>query len=93
MPLWRSASLTFQSSHACLKKAEPIPKPTILSLSKRGVPIHDLPVEYFAWFAKKGFPKGKLGELLKIVHQMKVDGSDAAFDPMRKRNGGRTKLR
>jgi hypothetical protein len=24
---------------------------------------------------------------------MKVDGSDFAFDPMRKRNGGRTKLR
>jgi uncharacterized protein len=59
-----------------------------------GVPIYDLPVEYLAWFAQKGgFPKGRLGELLKIIHQMKVDGSDAAFDPMRKRNGGRTSLR
>src|SRR6186713_642238 len=58
-----------------------------------GVPIFDLPVEYLAWFARKGFPKGRLGELLKIVHQMKVDGSDFAFDPMRKRKGGRTKLR
>lgn len=60
----------------------------------RGVPIFDLPAEYLAWFAQKGgFPKGRLGELLKIVYQMKVDGSDFAFDPMRKRNGGRTKLR
>lgn len=59
----------------------------------RGVPIYDLPAEYLAWFAQKGFPKGRLGELLKIVHQMKVDGSDFAFDPMRKRNGGRTNLR
>jgi uncharacterized protein (DUF3820 family) len=59
----------------------------------RGVPIFDLPAEYLAWFAQKGFPKGRLGELLKIVHQMKVDGSDFAFDPMRKRNGGKTKLR
>ncbi len=58
-----------------------------------GVPIFDLPVEYLAWFAQKGFPKGRLGDLLKIVHQMKVDGSDFAFDPMRKRNGGRTTLR
>jgi uncharacterized protein (DUF3820 family) len=58
-----------------------------------GVPIFDLPVEYLAWFAHKGFPNGRLGELLKIVHQMKVDGSDFAFDPMRKRKGGRTKLR
>ncbi len=64
------------------------------SFPPRGVPIYDLPVEYLAWFAQKGgFPKGRLGELLKIIHQMKVDGSDAAFDGMRKRNGGRTKLR
>lgn len=58
-----------------------------------GVPIFDLPAEYLAWFNQKGFPKGRLGELLKIVYQMKVDGSDLAFDPMRKRNGGRTVLR
>jgi uncharacterized protein len=58
-----------------------------------GVPIFDLPAEYLAWFAQKGYPKGRLGDLLKIVHQMKVDGSDFAFDPMRKRNGGRTTLR
>ncbi|WP_211325634.1 DUF3820 family protein [Roseimicrobium gellanilyticum] len=58
-----------------------------------GVPIFDLPAEYLAWFNQKGFPKGRLGELLKIVYQMKVDGSDLAFDPMRKRNGGRTMLR
>ena len=58
-----------------------------------GVPIFDLPAEYLAWFAQKGFPKGRLGTLLKIVHQMKVDGSDFAFDPMRQRNGGKTKLR
>ncbi len=58
-----------------------------------GVPIFDLPVEYLAWFAQKGFPKGRLGDLLKIVHQMKADGSDFAFDDMRKRNGGRTPLR
>ncbi|MFZ4764864.1 MAG: DUF3820 family protein [Roseimicrobium sp.] len=58
-----------------------------------GVPIYDLPVEYLAWFAKKGFPKGQLGRLLQIVHQMKVDGSDFAFDAMRQRRGGRTVLR
>ncbi|HSJ04864.1 MAG: DUF3820 family protein [Verrucomicrobium sp.] len=58
-----------------------------------GVPIFDLPAEYLGWFAKKGFPKGKLGHLLQIVHQMKADGSDAAFDGMRRRRGGRTPLR
>lgn len=59
-----------------------------------GIPIHDLPVEYLAWFAHKaGWPKGQLGRLLQMVHQMKVDGSDAAFDPLRRRAGGRLKLR
>lgn len=58
-----------------------------------GVPIFDLPAEYLQWFTTKGFPKGRLGELLRIVYQMKADGCDAAFDPMRRRSGGRTQLR
>ena len=60
----------------------------------RGVPLYDLPVEYLAWFARKNcFPQSRLGELLRIVHQMKVDGLDEIFDPMRRRAGGRTLLR
>jgi uncharacterized protein len=61
-----------------------------------GCPLYDLPAEYLAWFEKspRGWPKGRLGELLRMVYQMKVDGSDLiAFDPMRKRAGGRTDLR
>lgn len=59
-----------------------------------GTPIYDLPAEYLGWFANKaGFPKGRLGVLLKIVHQMKADGSDSAFDPCRRRAGGRAPLR
>lgn len=58
-----------------------------------GVPIYDLPAEYLGWFAMKGFPKGRFGELLQIVHQMKADGSDEAFNSLRRRKGGKTKLR
>lgn len=59
-----------------------------------GVPIYDLPAEYLGWFASKNsWPKGRLGQLLQIVHQMKADGSDTAFDAMRKANGGPTRLR
>jgi uncharacterized protein (DUF3820 family) len=59
-----------------------------------GTPIYDLPVEYLAWFASKGgFPKGRLGILLQIVHQMKVDGLDSVFDVFRMARGGRTPLR
>jgi len=60
----------------------------------RGVPLYDLPAEYLGWFEMKGgFPKGRLGELLRIVHQMKVDGLDEVFDELRRRAGGRTPLR
>jgi uncharacterized protein len=59
----------------------------------RGVPIYDLPAEYLIYFAVKGFPKGRLGELLRIVHQMKLDGADAIFDGARERAGGRTVFR
>lgn len=59
-----------------------------------GFPIYDLPAEYLAWFAHKGgFPKGRFGKLLEMVYQMKVDGSDFAFDTFRKRRGGRADIR
>ena len=59
----------------------------------RGVPIYDLPLEYLAWFARKGsWPAGKLGHVMQIVHQLKVEGGEAVFDPMRERAGGKTVL-
>lgn len=59
-----------------------------------GIPIYDLPAEYLIWFANKGgFPKGRLGTLLKMVHQMKTDGSDPVFDLFRRRRGGPSRLR
>jgi uncharacterized protein (DUF3820 family) len=59
-----------------------------------GTPIYDLPVEYLGWFASKAnWPRGRLGELLRIVYQMKADGSDFAFDAMRRRAGGKAPLR
>ncbi|HEX4084391.1 MAG TPA: DUF3820 family protein [Chthoniobacteraceae bacterium] len=59
----------------------------------RGIPIYDLPAEYLHWFTQHGWPSGELGRLLRIVYQMKVDGSDAAFDIFRKAAGGRAPLR
>ena len=58
----------------------------------RGVPIIDLPPEYLAWFAMRGFPKGRLGELLATVHEIKESGADSVFQPLRMRNGGRFRL-
>lgn len=58
-----------------------------------GVPIMDLPPEYLAWFAEREFPKGRLGELMAMVFEVKQCGADGVFQPLRVRNGGRFKLR
>jgi uncharacterized protein (DUF3820 family) len=59
----------------------------------RGIPLYDLPLDYLIWFERKGFPQGRFGELLRIVHQLKADGCDEVFDEFRRRHGGRTNLR
>ena len=38
--------------------------------------ICDLPVSYLEWFARKGFPKGKLGEQLQLMLTIKSNGLD-----------------
>lgn len=34
----------------------------------------DLPEYYVVWYNNKGFPKGKLGNMLKQVYELKVNG-------------------
>jgi len=58
-----------------------------------GIKVYDLPYDYLAYFARKGFPNGKLGRLLEFVYFAKRDGADAMFDPLRKLAGGRCSLR
>ena len=43
----------------------------------------DLPEPYVIWFANKGFPKGELGILLSIVYEIKVNGLEHLFTPLR----------
>ena len=59
----------------------------------RGLPIMDLPEEYLAWFQQRGFPNGRLGELLEVVWGIKDVGMDSVFDPIRKVRGGRRSIR
>ncbi len=45
----------------------------------------DLPEPYVVWFAGQGFPSGELGELMSIVHEVKVNGLEPLFAPLRTR--------
>lgn len=44
----------------------------------------DLPEPYVVWFSRQGFPKGELGEMLQIVYEIKVNGLEHLFDPLRR---------
>ena len=69
-----------------------IPDPEILlRLARTRMPfgkykgrlLIDLPEPYVIWFAKKGFPNGELGRMLNIVYEVKVNGLEYLFKPLR----------
>ncbi len=49
----------------------------------KGRLLIDLPEPYVVWFSQQGFPKGKLGDMLRTVHEIKVNGLEYLFDPLR----------
>ena len=44
----------------------------------------DLPVYYLEWFARKGFPKGKLGMQLQTLYEIRLNGLERLLDPLKK---------
>ena len=49
----------------------------------KGCLLIDLPKPYVIWFAKKGFPEGELGRMLKILYEVKSNGLEYLFKPLR----------
>ncbi len=45
----------------------------------------DLPEPYVVWFHQQGFPKGKLGQQLALLYEIKVNGLEALIEPLIKR--------
>ena len=43
----------------------------------------DLPEPYVIWFVNKGFPNGELGKMLRIVHEIKINGLEYLFEPLK----------
>lgn len=50
--------------------------------------LADLPEHYLVWFAGQGFPAGKLGQLLALIYEIKLNGLEPILEPLRK-NGYR----
>ena len=49
-----------------------------------GRKLADLPGHYLAWFAREGFPKGELGELLELMFTIDHTQLRSLLDPLRK---------
>ena len=45
----------------------------------------DLPESYIVWFSQKGFPEGPLGDMLKCIYEIKLNGLEYLFEPIIKR--------
>lgn len=43
----------------------------------------DLPVSYLEWFQREGFPPGKLGMLLQLMLEIKMNGLEYLLKPLK----------
>lgn len=51
----------------------------------KGRLIADLPGHYLNWFAREGFPKGEIGQLLALMQEIDHNGLSSLLDPLRNR--------
>lgn len=49
----------------------------------KGTRLVDLPEHYVMWFSQRGWPSGKLGRLMQSVYDIKVNGLEYLFDPLK----------
>ena len=70
-----------------------IPDPNVLiKLAEMRMPfgkykdrrLIDLPEPYVVWFARMGFPRGQLGDMLRMVYEIKVNGLEYLFDRLKR---------
>ncbi|WP_111706582.1 DUF3820 family protein [Lutibacter citreus] len=40
----------------------------------KGTFLIELPEHYIVWYNNKGFPKGKLGDMLRLVYEIQLNG-------------------
>lgn len=50
----------------------------------KGTLLADLPGNYLNWFAREGFPKGDIGRLLALMHEIDHNGLSDLLQPLRR---------
>ena len=51
----------------------------------KGRDLIDLPEYYVVWYHNKGFPKGKLGDMLTQVYELKLNGLEYLIRDIKER--------
>jgi uncharacterized protein len=71
----------------------PMPDPELMiKLARMKMPfgkykdrlLIDLPEPYVVWCSQKGFPEGELGDMLRTVYEIKLNGLEYLFRPLKK---------
>ena len=50
----------------------------------KGRKLADLPGHYLGWFAREGFPRGELGQLLALMYELDHNDLRGLLDPLRR---------
>ena len=50
----------------------------------KDVLICNLPEYYLVWYHQKGFPNGKLGQLMATMYEIKLNGLEYLLNPIKK---------
>nr|WP_315417410.1 DUF3820 family protein [uncultured Pedobacter sp.] len=52
----------------------------------KGYLICNIPESYLLWYKDKGFPKGKLGDLMSTMFEIRVNGLEYLLTPLKNQN-------
>ncbi|RYG06254.1 MAG: hypothetical protein EOO07_29250 [Chitinophagaceae bacterium] len=52
----------------------------------KGYLICNIPESYLLWYKDKGFPKGKLGDLMATMCEIRVNGLEYLLTPLKNQN-------
>jgi uncharacterized protein (DUF3820 family) len=48
----------------------------------KGYFLIDIPEPYYVWFNEKGFPNGRLGDQLRMMYEIKLNGLEELIYPL-----------
>jgi uncharacterized protein len=51
----------------------------------KGTLLCNMPEYYLVWFKRQGFPKGKLGQQLELMYDIKLNGLEYLLNPLKEK--------